>query len=122
MRAPGSKVPLAIVGAELPAGEDGKPFRIGVGKLRGVESRGMLCCARELKIADDHGGLLELAADAPVGADIRQWLKLDDTVFTLKLTPNLAHALSVFGIAREVSALTGAPLKTPAIAAGAARA
>ena len=111
----GLKAPLAIVGAELPAGEDGKPFRIGVGKLRGVESRGMLCSARELKIADDHGGLLELADDAPVGTDIRHWLELDDTVFTLKLTPNLAHALSVFGIAREVSALTGTPLKTPDI-------
>ncbi len=69
----GIKVPLATVGAELPPGDDGKPFRIGVGKLRGVESRGMLCSARELKIADDHGGLLELAADAPVGADIRGW-------------------------------------------------
>ncbi len=111
----GIKVPLATVGAELPPGDDGKPFKIGVGKLRGVESRGMLCSARELKIADDHGGLLELAADAPVGADIRGWLKLDDSVFTLKLTPNLAHGLSVFGIAREVAALTGAPLRTPAI-------
>ena len=111
----GLKAPLAVVGAELPSGDDGRPFKIGVGRLRGVESRGMLCSARELKIADDHGGLLELAPDAPVGTDIRQWLKLDDTVFTLKLTPNLAHALSVFGIAREVSALTGAPLHTPAI-------
>ena len=112
----GLKVPLAVVGAELPAGEDGKPFKIGVGKLRGVESRGMLCSARELKIADDHGGLLELDPDAPVGTDVRQWLQLDDNVFTLKLTPNLAHALSVYGIAREVSALTGAPLLTPVIA------
>lgn len=112
----GLKAPLAVVGAELPPGEDGKPFRIGVGKLRGVESRGMLCSAKELKIADDHGGLLELPADAPVGQDIRQFLQLDDHVFTLKLTPNLAHGLSVYGIAREVSALTGAPLKTPAIA------
>ena len=115
----GIKVPLAIVGAELPPSDDekadGKPFKIGVGKLRGVESRGMLCSARELKIADEHGGLLELAADAPVGANLRDWLKLDDTVFTLKLTPNLAHGLSVFGIAREVSALTGAPLCNPTI-------
>lgn len=113
----GIRVPLALVGAELPPGDDGKPFKIGVGKLRGVESRGMLCSARELKIAEDHGGLLELAADAPIGQDIRQWLQLDDNVFTLKLTPNLAHALSVFGIAREVSALTGSPLNTPAILA-----
>jgi phenylalanyl-tRNA synthetase beta chain len=113
----GLKVPLAVVGAELPAGDDGKPFKIGVGKLRGVDSFGMLCSARELKLSDDHGGLLELAADASVGEDIRTQLKLDDTLFTLKLTPNLAHALSVYGIAREVSALTGTPLRTPAIAA-----
>ncbi len=113
----GLKVPLAMVGAELPAAEDGKPFKIGVGKLRGVDSFGMLCSARELKLSDDHGGLLELAADASLGEDIRTHLKLDDTLFTLKLTPNLAHALSVYGIAREVSALTGTPLRTPAIAA-----
>ncbi|WP_416548681.1 phenylalanine--tRNA ligase subunit beta [Limnohabitans sp. DCL3] len=109
----GIRVPCAMVGAELPPGEDGKPFFIKVGKLRGVESQGMLCSAKELKIADDHGGLLELPADAPLGEDIRQYLNLDDTLMTLKLTPNLAHCLSVYGIAREVSALTGTPLKAP---------
>jgi len=109
----GIRVPLAMVGAELPT--DGEPFRIGIGKLRGVDSFGMLCSARELKLSDDHGGLLELAPDAALGQDIRQRLKLDDTLFTLKLTPNLAHALSVYGVAREVSALTGAPLKAPPI-------
>ncbi|WP_296494997.1 phenylalanine--tRNA ligase subunit beta [Rhodoferax sp.] len=109
----GIKVPCAMVGAELPAGEDGQPFLIKVGKLRGVESFGMLCSARELKLSEDHGGLLELAADARVGQNIREHLLLDDTLFTLKLTPNLAHCLSVYGVAREVSALTGAPLKTP---------
>ena len=107
----GVRIPCALVGAELPPGEDGKPFVIKVGKLRGVESQGMLCSAKELQIADDHGGLLELPSDAPLGQDIRQYLNLDDTLFTLKLTPNLAHCLSVYGIAREVSALTGAPLK-----------
>jgi phenylalanyl-tRNA synthetase beta chain len=112
----GIKVPCALVGAELPPGDDGKPFLIKVGKLRGVESQGMLCSARELKLSDDHGGLLELAATAPVGADIRQHLGLDDTLFTLKLTPNLAHCLSVYGVARELSALTGEPLKLPAFA------
>ena len=112
----GIRVPLATIGAELPPGEDGKPFKIGKGKLRGVESFGMLCSARELKLSEDHGGLLELAADAPLGEDIRKHLNLDDTLFTLKLTPNLAHALSVYGIAREVSALTGAPLIAPEIA------
>ena len=109
----GIKIPCATVGAELPPGEDGKPFKIKVGKLRGVESQGMLCSAKELKIADDNGGLLELPADAPLGQNIREYLNLDDTLMTLKLTPNLAHCLSVYGIAREVSALTGAPLKAP---------
>ena len=110
----GIKVPCALVGAVLPPGEDGKPFQIKVGKLRGVESQGMLCSARELKLSDDHGGLLELPQDAQVGRDVREQLALDDTLFTLKLTPNLAHCLSVFGIAREVSALTGSPLNSPA--------
>ena len=111
----GIRVPCALVGAELPAGEDGKPFLIKVGKLRGVESQGMLCSAKELQMTDDHGGLLELAADAPLGQNIRTHLNLDDTLFTLKLTPNLAHCLSVYGVAREVCALTGAPLLTPGI-------
>jgi phenylalanyl-tRNA synthetase beta chain len=109
----GLRVPLALVGAE----EGAPPFAIRASKLRGVDSFGMLCSARELKLSDDHGGLLELPADAPVGADVRELLGLDDTVFTLKLTPNLAHALSVYGVAREVSALTGAPLLTPLIEA-----
>ncbi|MFY8083487.1 MAG: phenylalanine--tRNA ligase subunit beta [Rubrivivax sp.] len=109
----GIRVPLALVGAELPPGADGKPFKIGVGKLRGVDSLGMLCSARELQLSEDHAGLLELPVDSPLGQNVRQTLRLDDTLFTLKLTPNLGHALSVYGIAREVAALTGAPLKTP---------
>ena len=109
----GIKVPCAIVGAELPPSEDGKPFKIKLGKLRGVESQGMLCSASELQLSEDHGGLLELAADTPLGQNVREALQLDDAVFTLKLTPNLGHALSVYGVARELSALTGAPLKTP---------
>jgi phenylalanyl-tRNA synthetase beta chain len=113
----GIRVPLAIVGAELPAGDDGMPFKIGVGKLRGVESFGMLCSARELKLSDDHGGLLELRSDAALGEDVRKVLALDDHLFTLKLTPNLGHCLSVYGIARELSALTGAPLMTPRLPA-----
>ncbi len=113
----GIRVPCALVGAELPPGEDGKPFVIKVGKLRGVESQGMLCSARELKLSEDHGGLLELALDAPLGQNIREHLNLDDTLFTLKLTPNLAHCLSVYGVAREVSALTGAPLQSPSFPA-----
>ncbi|HEY9238112.1 MAG TPA: phenylalanine--tRNA ligase subunit beta, partial [Burkholderiaceae bacterium] len=110
----GVKVPCALVGAELPPAEEGgSPFAIQLGQLRGVESQGMLCSARELKLSEDHGGLLILADDAVVGQDIREHLQLDDTLLTLKLTPNLAHCLSVYGVARELSALTGAPLKTP---------
>jgi len=113
----GIKVPCALVGAELPPGDDGKPFAIKLGKLRGVESQGMLCSARELKLSEDHGGLLELPADAAVGRDIREQLALDDMLFTLKLTPNLAHCLSVYGIARELSAITGAALQAPSFPA-----
>lgn len=109
----GIKIPCALVGAALPPGEDGKPFMIKLGKLRGVESQGMLCSANELKLNDSKDGLLELAADATLGQDIRAHLNLDDTLLTLKLTPNLAHCLSVYGVARELSALTGAPLKQP---------
>ena len=112
---PGIKVPCATVGAELPPGADGKPFVIKKGKLRGVESFGMLCSAKELGVAEESNGLHILADEAPVGLSIRDHLKLDDTLFTLKLTPNLAHCLSVAGIAREVSALTGAPLTLPTI-------
>ena len=112
----GMKVPCALVGATLPPAEEGAaPFTIKLGKLRGVESQGMLCSARELKLADDHSGLLELPADAPLGRDLREVLQLDDMLFTLKLTPNLAHGLSVYGVAREVAALTGAPLATPGV-------
>ncbi len=110
----GIKVPCALVGAELPPPEDGKPpFAIKLGQLRGVESQGMLCSARELKLSEDHGGLLILDDAAVVGQDIRAHLQLDDTLLTLKLTPNLAHCLSVYGVARELSALTGAPLRQP---------
>ncbi|EJO59347.1 phenylalanine--tRNA ligase subunit beta [Burkholderia multivorans] len=109
--APGIKVPVALVGAELPPAEEGgKPFAIKLSKLRGVESQGMLCSARELKLSEDHSGLLILPEDTPVGQDIRDALNLDDTIFEIKLTPNKADCLSVFGIARETAAITGAPL------------
>ena len=114
----GIKVPCALVGALLPAADaGGKPFEIKLGLLRGVQSQGMLCSARELKLSEDHGGLLILDDEAAVGQDIREHLKLDDTLLTLKLTPNLGHCLSVYGIARELSALTGAPLLAPAFPA-----
>ena len=110
----GIKIPCALVGAELPPTEaDGKPFMIKVGKLRGVESQGMLCSGRELGLGDDHEGILELPADAPVGKDIREYLDLDDQIFVIKLTPNKADCLSLMGMAREVSAITGATLCAP---------
>ena len=110
----GIKIPCALVGAVLPPAEaGGKPFVIKVGKLRGVESQGMLCSGRELGLGDDHEGILELPADAPVGQDIRQYLDLDDQIFVIKLTPNKADCLSLMGMAREVSAITGAALCAP---------
>jgi phenylalanyl-tRNA synthetase beta chain len=110
----GMKAPCAMAGAVLPPGADGKPFEIKVGKLRGVESQGMMCSARELKISEESSGLLELPQDAPVGQNIRDYLLLNDLKFTIKLTPNKADCLSVLGVAREVSALTGTPMSVPA--------
>ena len=109
----GLKVPCAMPGAILPPGADGKPFEIKVGELRGIESHGMLCSARELKLSEENDGLLELAADAPVGLNFRDYYELNDLKFTIKLTPNKADCLSVLGVAREVSALTGTALKQP---------
>ena len=107
--AAGQKVPCALVGAKLPG------LEIKRAKLRGVESNGMLCSARELGLSEDHGGLLVLDPDAPVGTDIREYLALDDTLLTLKLTPNRGDCLSMLGIARDVAAITGAPLTVPAV-------
>jgi phenylalanyl-tRNA synthetase beta chain len=106
---PGMKVPLAKVGARLPG------LEIRSSSLRGVESQGMLCSERELGMSEDHAGLLELPADAKPGADLRKALGLDERVLTLSLTPNRPDALSILGVAREVSALTRARLKAPAI-------
>lgn len=108
--AAGMKVPCAIVGAKLPG------IDIKRAKLRGVESSGMLCSARELGISEEASGLLALPADAPVGTSIREYLDLDDNVFVIKLTPNRADCFGMTGIAREVAALTGAPLSLPTVA------
>jgi phenylalanyl-tRNA synthetase beta chain len=106
----GMKVPCALVGAALPG------MTVQRAGVRGVESNGMLCSARELGLSEDHSGLLVLASDAPVGRDLREYLALDDQVVTIKLTPNRPDCLSVLGIAREVGALTGAKLTPPEIA------
>ncbi|MCP5264497.1 MAG: phenylalanine--tRNA ligase subunit beta [Burkholderiaceae bacterium] len=106
--AEGIVVPCALPGAVLPGGFEIKPVR-----MRGVESDGMLCSARELGLSDDHSGLMLLDESLAPGTDFRVALDLDEQVFLLKLTPNLAHCLSVFGVAREVSALSGAALTGP---------
>jgi phenylalanyl-tRNA synthetase beta chain len=102
---PGLKAPLAAVGTKL-----GR-LEIKAATLRGVESQGMLCSARELGLSDDHAGLLELPASAKPGQALGKALDLDERVLTFKLTPNRADCLSILGIAREVAALTGAALK-----------
>ncbi|MGC8117375.1 phenylalanine--tRNA ligase subunit beta [Metapseudomonas otitidis] len=107
---PGLKIPFAMIGAELPG-----DFKIKKAKLRGVESFGMLCSASELQISDENAGLMELAADAPVGQDIRAYLGLDDVVIELGLTPNRGDCLNMSGLAREVGALYAAPVTPVAI-------
>ena len=109
--AEGLKVPLARIGAVLPG-----DFKISKARMRGEDSFGMLCSARELGLSQDHGGLLELDANAKIGQDIRSALDLNDTIFEIKLTPNRADCLSILGVAREVRALTGASLTEPVCA------
>jgi phenylalanyl-tRNA synthetase beta chain len=110
----GLKVAVALVGASLPG------LEIKRVKVRGVDSNGMLCSAKELGLSDDHSGLLVLAAGARIGARVREVLELDDRLFTLKLTPNRGDCLSMRGIAREVSILTSAALELPSVPAVAA--
>ena len=104
----GMTVPCALEGATLPGG-----LAIRRAAVRGIESRGMLCSAKELGIDDDASGLLALDASLIPGTPLRDALALDDTLITLKLTPNRADCLCLAGIAREVAALTGAPLALP---------
>ncbi|AOX09849.1 phenylalanine--tRNA ligase subunit beta [Pseudomonas putida JB] len=112
---PGIKIPFAMIGAELPG-----DFKIKKAKLRGVESFGMLCSAAELQISEENDGLLELAADAPVGEDIRTYLSLDDSSIEIGLTPNRGDCLSIAGLARDVSALYDTPVTRPVVPAVAA--
>jgi phenylalanyl-tRNA synthetase beta chain len=108
----GLRVPCALPGAKLPG-----DFTIKIAKVRGIESSGMLCSAKELGIAEEASGLLILPNDAPVGQSIRQYLELDDNLFELKLTPNRADCLSLTGIAREVGAITGMQANLPVVPA-----
>ncbi|MDD2915968.1 MAG: phenylalanine--tRNA ligase subunit beta [Gallionella sp.] len=102
----GVKVPCARIGALLPG-----DFAIKQAKVRNVESFGMLCSEKELGLAEDSQGLWLLPSDAPVGKTLREYLELDDQLFTLKLTPNRSDCSGMVGIAREVSALTGSALQ-----------
>jgi phenylalanyl-tRNA synthetase beta chain len=107
----GLKTALATVGAKLPGDK-----LITAAKLRGVESAGMLCSARELGLADNSDGILEFPANAPLGLDLRAYLQLDDEILELNVTPNRGDAMSILGIAREVAALGRRALRADAVA------
>lgn len=107
----GLKVAVATVGAVLPG-----DFKIKAAKLRGEPSEGMLCSFSELGISDDHSGIIELPQDAPVGTDIREYLKLDDNTIEISVTPNRADCLGIIGVARDVAVLNQTELNVPEIA------
>ncbi|MDR2248695.1 phenylalanine--tRNA ligase subunit beta [Acinetobacter sp.] len=106
----GMKAPVATIGAVLPG-----DFKIKKGKLRGVESQGMLCGASEIDLEDKIDGLLELPADAPVGVNIREYLKLDDNVIDISITPNRGDCFSIRGIAREIAVINQLQMNGPEI-------
>ncbi len=106
----GMKTPLAKPGVKLPNG-----MKLRKAKIRGVVSNGMLCSAVEIGLGDESDGIMELPADAEVGKPLIEYLNLPDTIFDLDLTPNRGDCFSVLGIARDVSALTGATLKEAAV-------
>lgn len=105
----GLKAPCAMLGAKL------ADFEIKKAKVRGIESFGMMCSAKELGLAEQADGLLEFPASAVVGQNVREYLGLDDTLYTIKLTPNRADCLSILGVARDVVAMTGAAMTMPKI-------
>src|SRR4051812_17448195 len=104
----GMKAPLAVVGAKLPGG-----LEIKKAKLRGVESFGMLCSARELGVSEEASGLWDLPSELRAGEDLVRALKLDDTILDVNLTPNRGDCMSVLGVAREVAATRAVPLRGP---------
>ncbi len=110
--AAGMKVPVAIVGAKLPG-----DFKIKKAKLRGVQSLGMICSASELGLAESSNGIMGLAADAPVGADFRDYLALNDQAIEVDLTPDRGDCLGLAGIAREVGVINRCPVTEPAVEA-----
>ncbi len=106
----GMKAPVATIGAVLPG-----DFKIKKGKLRGIESQGMLCGASEIDLEDKIDGLLELPADAPVGVNIREYLDLDDNVIDISITPNRGDCFSIRGIAREIGVINQLPVTAPEV-------
>ncbi|CAI3160871.1 Phenylalanine--tRNA ligase beta subunit [Acinetobacter calcoaceticus] len=106
----GMKAPVATIGAVLPG-----DFKIKKGKLRGIESQGMLCGASEINLEDKIDGLLELPADAPVGVNIREYLKLDDNIIDISITPNRGDCFSIRGIAREIAVINQLQMNEPVI-------
>lgn len=106
----GLKTAFCRVGGSIQE-EDGKVFKIKKAKIRGVESFGMLCSEKELRLSDDHVGILELPGDAELGIDLRELYEED--VLEVSLTPNLGHAASLLGVARELSAVLGIPFRRP---------
>jgi phenylalanyl-tRNA synthetase beta chain len=109
----GDKIVFATLGAELKDGHTGQMIRLKPAKIRGVESKGMICSEMELGISQNHEGILVLPADAPLGAALSDYL--GDTVIDLDVTPNRPDCLSIIGIAREAAALTGGNLHIPAV-------
>ena len=101
-------------GAYIP----GKNITLGVGTIRGVESRGMLVSEFELQLSDDHEGIIDLPADAPVGESYAKWAGLDDPVIEINLTPNRPDCTGVHGIARDLAAADMGKFKDTAIEAG----
>ncbi|HPA40985.1 MAG TPA: phenylalanine--tRNA ligase subunit beta, partial [Candidatus Hydrogenedentes bacterium] len=108
---PGDRVPAAVIGATLPGG-----FAIGKRKMRGVESQGMMCSARELGLGEDHSGLMILPEDAPLGMDAKEYLGLNDVVVEIEVTPNRGDWACMIGVARELAAYYGKELRVPAVA------
>ncbi|MEX2489649.1 MAG: phenylalanine--tRNA ligase subunit beta, partial [Pseudomonadales bacterium] len=103
----GKKFPFARVGGVVGG------VKIKQAKLRGVESRGMLCSERELGISENHEGLMELPLDAPVGENVRDYLHLNDSIIELDLTPNRSDCLSMIGLARETGVINNQDVNVP---------
>ncbi|MGH7815610.1 MAG: phenylalanine--tRNA ligase subunit beta [Candidatus Binataceae bacterium] len=108
----GMRAPLALVGAKL-----GKEPPLSAATIRGIKSEGMLCSGRELALSDDHSGIIALGADAKPGADVAEYLHLNDTVLDVEITANRGDCLSIIGLAREAGALFDAKLRVPKPAA-----